>query len=67
MIDNPSGRPAVQDDPIVAEVRAAREAIFAEAHFDLDELGQQLRVEQAVSERRVISRAPRRVRTDSAA
>ena len=49
----------IADDPIVAEVRAVREAQFAAAGYDLEEYARRLRAAQATSEHRVISRAPR--------
>ncbi len=48
------------DDPIVSEVRKAREAIFAAADYDLEKLGQRLRQEQADSGKQFVTRAPRR-------
>ena len=48
------------DDPIVSEVRKAREAIFAAADYDLERLSQRLRQEQSDSGRQVVTRAPRR-------
>lgn len=47
------------DDPIVAEVRAARQALFAEAGYDLEELGRQLRTRQAAAGHEVITLPPR--------
>lgn len=47
-------------DPIVAEVRTARERLFAEAGYDLETLGRQLRESQATSGRPVITLPPRR-------
>jgi hypothetical protein len=58
---------AVPEDPIVAEVRAAREAIFAEAGYDLDELVRRLRLQQEMSGHAVITRPPRPAHDDSAA
>jgi hypothetical protein len=51
--------PEAWDDPIVSEVRRAREAIFAAADFDLEKLCQRLRQEQTESGRPVVTRAPR--------
>ena len=48
------------DDPIVSEVRKAREAIFAAVDYDLDKLSQRLRQEQLDSGRPVVIRVPRR-------
>ena len=48
------------DDPIVSEVRRAREILLAEADYDLEKLSQRLRKEQLTSGRQVVTRAPRR-------
>ncbi len=48
-------------DPIVAEVRNAREELFAGAGYDLDEFCKQLRERQQEEGRRVVSLSPRRV------
>lgn len=47
------------DDPIVSEVRRARETLLAEADYDLEKLSQRLRKEQLASGRQVVTRAPR--------
>ena len=48
----PSDAPnAIGGDAIVSEVRAAREAIFARAGYDLQELGRQLQARQTASGR----------------
>jgi hypothetical protein len=47
------------EDPVVAEVRAAREALFAEAHFDFEELGRLLRERQAEAGREAVVLPPR--------
>lgn len=47
------------DDPIVAEVRAIREAQFAAARYDLTEYVRRLREAQAASGHPVIRRPPR--------
>jgi len=52
--------PAPWDDPIVSEVRKAREAIFAAADYDLERLSRRLRQEQSDSGRQVVPRAPGR-------
>lgn len=44
-------------DPIVTEVRRHREALFAEAGYDVGELCRQLRERQEVSGHRVLKRA----------
>jgi hypothetical protein len=48
-------------DPIVAEVRAAREALLADAGYDLHTLCELLRARQAAAGRQVVHRQPRRV------
>lgn len=48
------------DDPVVAEVRAAREQLFAEAGYSLEELGRMLREAQASSGHEVITLPSRR-------
>ena len=45
-------------DPIVAEVRKAREAIFAEADYDIRRLCRQLREDQEKSGHPVLKRPP---------
>jgi hypothetical protein len=47
-------------DPIVAEVRRARQALFAEAGYDIQELCRRLREEQAASGHRIVTLAPRK-------
>jgi hypothetical protein len=47
------------DDPVVAEVRAAREALFAAAGFDLEALGRLLRERQAAAGRAGVELPPR--------
>jgi hypothetical protein len=49
------------EDPIVAEVRRARAALFASVGYDLEALAKRLRQEQATSRRRIVVRPPRRV------
>lgn len=52
MSDKPGPEHAgVEEDAIVAEVRASREAIFARADYDVQTLGQQLRERQAAAGR----------------
>ena len=55
-LDDP--RPAAED-PIVAEVRAAREALFAAAGYDLEEFCQQMRERQAAEGRVSVVLPPR--------
>jgi hypothetical protein len=47
-------------DPIVDEVRAARDAIARESGYDLDKLAQALRKREAESGRRLVRLPPRR-------
>ena len=48
-------------DPIVAEVRTAREALLADAGYDLHVLCERLRARQDAAGRKVVRREPRRV------
>ena len=48
-------------DPIVAEVRTAREALLADAGYDLHVLCERLREKQAAAGRKVVRREPQRV------
>jgi hypothetical protein len=48
-------------DPIVAEVRAAREALLEEAGDDLHALCEMLRSRQSKTGRQVVRREPRRI------
>ncbi len=47
------------DDSVVAEVRAAREALFADAGFDLEALGRFLRERQVAAGRVGVVLTPR--------
>ena len=47
------------EDPIVAEVRRAREELFAAAGYDLDVFCKQLRERQQKEGRRAVTRPPR--------
>lgn len=51
-------RPSVEawHDPIVAEVRQAREALFAEANYDIHEFCRRLAARQATSGHPVVKR-----------
>ena len=49
----------VWHDPIVAEVRAAREALFAAAGYDIREFCRRVRAEQAKSGHSVVTLRPR--------
>ena len=55
------------DDPVVAEVRGAREALFAEAGFDLEALGRLLRERQEAAGRSGVVLSPRAPETPSQA
>ena len=48
------------EDPIVKETRAAREALFARFHHDLEALCEHLRKKQREHRGRVVTRLPRR-------
>ena len=48
------------EDPIVAEVRKAREQLFAAAGYDLEELCRQLNNQQKREGRRAVTRSPRK-------
>jgi hypothetical protein len=57
---NDEGEPEARwEDPIVAEVRAARAVLLAAAGYDLEKLVQRLRQEQARSGHPVVSLPPR--------
>ena len=47
------------EDPIVAEVRAVRDALFAEAGYDLGEFVRRVRVAQAGSNHAVVTLPPK--------
>ena len=48
------------EDPIVREVRAAREALFADAGYDLNEFCRRLSEQQTTAGARLVARPPRR-------
>jgi hypothetical protein len=50
-------------DPIVSEVRAAREALFAAAGYDIREFCRRARAAQATSGHPVVTRRSRRTST----
>lgn len=50
----------MQPDPIVAEVRAAREAYAAKFNFDLHAICRDLKEKERASGRQIVSFAPRR-------
>jgi len=50
-------------DPIVAEVRAAREALFAAAGYDIREFCRRARAAQSASGHRIVTRRLRRTST----
>ena len=47
------------DDPIVAEVRATREALFAAAGYDLEEFARHIRASEAIDGVSSVVRPPR--------
>lgn len=47
------------EDPIVTEVRSARETLLAASGYDLEELCRRLRQEQQAGGRRVVTLSPR--------
>jgi hypothetical protein len=53
------------DDAIVTEVRAAREAIFARAGYDIQELGRQLQARQLAAGREGVTLQPKPAESDS--
>jgi len=55
----------MERDPIVEEVRRAREQLLDEAGGDLDRLVDMLRQSQAESKRPVVSRPPKKVDANS--
>ena len=55
------------EDPIVAEVRRAREELFAAAGYDLDEFCRQLRERQQKEGRQAVTRPPRSPRSQETA
>ena len=55
------------EDPIVAEVRRAREELFAAAGYDLDVFCRQLRERQEKEGRRAVIRPPRRPQREATA
>ena len=66
--DSGASAPAVagvtpSEDPIVAEVRAVREALFAEAGYDLGEFVHRVRVAQADTSHVVVTLPPKRAET----
>jgi len=60
MLEQTEAREAWRD-PIVAEVRAAREALLEEAGYDLHTLCEILRSRQSRVGRAVVRREPRRI------
>jgi hypothetical protein len=48
-------------DPIIDEVRAARDAIAKEFEYDIDKLAEALKVREAKSGRKVVRLPPREV------
>jgi hypothetical protein len=56
----------MQDDPIVEEVRRARDAYAAKFNYDLDAIFQDLKRQERESGRIFVSFPPRRIRKSSA-
>ena len=56
---------SAERDPILGEVRRAREALLAAAGYDLEEMVRRLRVAQERSGRPAVSRPPRPVEGDT--
>lgn len=50
-----------KSDPIVDEVRAAREAIAKEFDYDIEKIAQALKIREKQSGREVVRLAPRKV------
>jgi hypothetical protein len=48
------------NDPIISEVRQAREALFAEFDYNLTRFAEELRRKQIDTGRQVVTRSPRR-------
>jgi UDP-N-acetylmuramyl pentapeptide synthase len=48
-------------DPIVDEVRAARDAIAKECDYDIEKLSQALKAREALSGRQVVRLSPKKV------
>ncbi|MFL6232443.1 MAG: hypothetical protein ACJ76N_04860 [Thermoanaerobaculia bacterium] len=59
--------PETWHDPIVAEVRQAREALFAEANYDIREFCRRLSARQAASGHPVVKRGSASVEDSEAA
>lgn len=59
MTDTPTDTGAWRD-PLVAEVRSTRLALFAAAGYDIHEFCRRLRDEQAASGHHVVTRPPRK-------
>lgn len=55
----PNGATGTWEDPVVAEVRRARDLLFASADDDLDKLCELLRDSERESEERLVRLAPR--------
>jgi hypothetical protein len=47
-------------DPIVEEIHKIREALAAQFHYDVQELGKFFQAQQAAEHHEVVNRAPRR-------
>ena len=55
----PEAKDRGDEDPIVAEVRAIREALFAAAGYDLEEFCRQIRASEVAEGRTSVVRPPR--------
>lgn len=61
-MNDTSSETGAWQDPIVAEVRGVREALFAAAGYDVREFCRRLREEQATAGHDVVSPVPRKIR-----
>ena len=55
----------IRPDPIIAEVRAVREAHAARFNYDVKAIFEDIRAKQEVSERNYVSYPPRRVMAEA--
>ncbi len=54
-------------DPLVEEVRAARDAIAKEFNYDIEQLGRAMQERQAKNDRPVVRLPPRRISVEKKA
>jgi biopolymer transport protein ExbD len=60
--ETPGGVSTMQkSDPIVVEVRAARDALAKESDYDIEKLAQSIKAREVQSGREVVRLAPRKV------